>query len=45
MKRSDIIIAAIAIALGGTTIENADANVLANEMLSAKSVALADMKK
>lgn len=44
MNKTDIIAAAIAIALCGTTIENADANALANEMLSAKSVAIKDMK-
>lgn len=45
MSKSDIIAAAIAIALGTNVSTNAEAESLANEMIAAKSVALADMKK
>lgn len=45
MSRADLIAAAIAIALGANVNTNAEAESLANEMMAAKSVALADMKK
>ena len=44
MNKTDIIAAAIAIALGGAHADNAEANALASEIMGAKEYALNDMK-
>lgn len=44
MNKTDIIAAAIAIALGGSISDNTEVNALANEMMGAKATAIKDMK-
>lgn len=44
MKRTDLIAAAIAIALGGNASDNAEVNAIASEIIGAKEYALNDMK-